>query len=123
MVEEILIASFETAWNHRCWNLKGLTIGELVPKGTATANKIMVKIPNGKRLWVLIANEISSGLKNFKIISELVHYDTEIIFIMIFFILFKNSNYDSTVLGGVQPYVLVHQDLFIFVLCYLIHCV
>ena len=49
-MEEILTASSETTQTRRRRNLKGLTIGELVPKGAATAEKITVKIPNGKRL-------------------------------------------------------------------------
>ena len=57
--------------------MRTLTVSELVPKGTTTAEKITIKIPDGKRLCVSITIEINSGLKKFKSISELVHYDTE----------------------------------------------
>ena len=50
MVKERLTASSEIAQTHRHCNLKGLTIGELVPKVITIAEKIMVKIPDGKRL-------------------------------------------------------------------------
>ena len=52
-----------------------------------------------------------------------VGFKSEMIFILILFLFFKNYNCDSTVLGGAQPYVIVHHYLFIFILWDMFHCV
>ena len=52
---------------------------------------------------------------------DYVGFESKMIFILIFFLFFKNCNYDSMVLGGEKPYVMVHQYLFIFVLWDLFH--
>ena len=48
------------------WRFLRLHIGELVPKGAVTAEKIVAEISDRKKFSVLIANKISSGLGNFK---------------------------------------------------------
>ena len=50
-----------------------------------------------------------------------IGFESEMIFILVFFLFFKNCNYDSTLLGGAKPYVLVHHSLFIFILWDLFH--
>ena len=56
-------------------------------------------------------------------IMDSVEFKYETIFIMIFFLFFKNCNYDSMVLREAQPYVLFHQYMIICLIWDLFHCV
>ena len=65
---------------------------------------------------IIICHNLVIGIMNS------IGFKSKITFILIFFLFFKNCNYDSTILGGAQPYVLVHQYMLIFLLWDLFHC-
>ena len=54
---------------------------------------------------------------------DYVGFEPMMLFILNFFLFFKNCIRDSTLLGGAQPYYLVRQYFIILVLLDPLHCV